>query len=100
VSCCQSSVGGIPWGLENAAFEARDEPARSVLKRLIAASLQGRPNGYYWVQRCDPLPSAWCFINLMHVPVQDRYNAVFTEPPNKNDPSRWFNVDPFKSAPR
>jgi len=100
VSCCQSLVGGIPWGLEKAAFEARDEPARSVLKRLIAASLQGRENGYYWLHRCDPLPSAWCFINLRHVPVPDRYNAIFTEPPREGEPARWFVVDPLKSGPR
>lgn len=67
ISCCQGVVGGIPWGMQEAAFEARDEPARSVLKRLIAASLEGRPNGYYWLLRCDPRPSNWCFINLQHV---------------------------------
>ncbi len=70
VGCCQGVVAGIPWGLTKVAFEARDEPARSVLKRLIAASLEGRPNGYYWLQRCDPLPSAWCFINLRHIPAR------------------------------
>jgi len=68
ISCCQGAVGGIPWGMTYSAFEARDEPARSVLKRLIAISLEGRPNKYYWLQRSDPEPSRWCFINLLHVP--------------------------------
>ena len=69
VGCCQASIGGVPWGLERIAFEAHDEPARSVLKRLIAASLEGHPNGYYWGERCSPLPWQSCFINLRHVPI-------------------------------
>lgn len=68
VSCCQGSVAGIPWGMTSVTFETHDEPARSVLKRLIASDLQGRAIGYYWLQRCDPLPSAWCFINLSYLP--------------------------------
>jgi len=74
VGCCQGVVAGVPWGMKEVAFEAGDESARSVLKRLIAASLEGRPNGYYWLQRCDPLPSHWCFINLQHIPAR-------TDPP-------------------
>lgn len=68
VSCCQAFVAGVPWGLEEVFFAARDEPARSVLERLIEAGLQGRPNPYYWLQACDPLPSPWCFVNLIPVP--------------------------------
>jgi hypothetical protein len=68
VSCCQGVVAGIPWGTTVAPFEAHDEPARSVLKRLIATESQGRPARYYWLERCDPLPSNWCFINLTYVP--------------------------------
>ncbi|PYT31612.1 MAG: hypothetical protein DMG57_04540 [Acidobacteria bacterium] len=34
VFCCQSVVAGIPWGMETISFEANNEPARSVLKRL------------------------------------------------------------------
>lgn len=34
VSCCQSATTGIPWGMDTHTFEAKDEPARSVLKRL------------------------------------------------------------------
>jgi hypothetical protein len=64
VSCCQGVIVGIPWGLSTISFQAQDEPARSVLIRLITADLQGKPNHYYWLQRCDPLPSKWCFINL------------------------------------
>jgi hypothetical protein len=67
VSCCQSHIAGVPWGLTVIGFEAHDEPARSVLKRLIDAELFGHSNPYYWGQSCDPLPSAWCFINLEHL---------------------------------
>jgi hypothetical protein len=67
VSCCQGVVAGIPWGMTRTDFQAQNEPARSVLRRLIASELRGRPNVYYWLQRCDPLPSQWCFINLMHL---------------------------------
>jgi hypothetical protein len=68
VSCCQAGVAGIPWGLAAIFFEANDEPARSVLKRLFTAAAVNQPDRNYWLQRCDPLPSAWCFINLAHIP--------------------------------
>jgi hypothetical protein len=97
VSCCQGVVAGFPWGMAEVAFEARDEPARSVLKRLIAASLEGRPNGYYWLQRCDPLPSNWCFINLGHIPARTGPFGAQTglplrpnQPPNSDGSPRWF----------
>ena len=63
VSCCQAFVAGIPWGMENVSFEARDETARSVLLRLIS-SVKGR---YYYLERCDPVSpgrETWCFINV------------------------------------
>jgi len=44
VSCCQSTVGGYPWGMEYLNFEANQEPARSVLRRLGL---------YQWHVRCD-----------------------------------------------
>lgn len=65
VSCCQGAVAGIPWGLQNIPFEASDEPARNVLKRLIVAASGGRPSWEYWLERCSPLPSTFCFINLL-----------------------------------
>ena len=67
VSCCQAFVAGIPWGLADTFFEANDEPARSILKRLFTAAAINQPDRDYWLQRCDPLPSAWCFINLAHI---------------------------------
>jgi len=85
VSCCQGVVAGIPWGMTRADFEAQDEPARSVLRRLIASELQGRPNVYYWLQRCDPLPSQWCFINLMHL---DRSTGTRAVQPVDQPPPR------------
>jgi hypothetical protein len=97
VGCCQGVVNGIPWGMKAVAFEARDEPARSVLKRLIAASLEGQPNGYYWLQRCDPQPSQWCFINLQHIPgptvppVQQTVRpAPANQTHNADGSPRWF----------
>ena len=64
VSCCQAGVAGSPWGMTAAFFSANDEPARSVLKRLIAEASVNQPNREYWLERCDPSPSTWCFINL------------------------------------
>ena len=57
VSCCQAAVTGIPWGLAAVFFEAKDEPGRSVLKRLFTAAATNQPDRDYWLQRCDPLPS-------------------------------------------
>ena len=65
VSCCQEAIGGYPWGMPEMYFEAQDEPARSVLKRLLVAASGNQPNRDYWLQRCDPAPSGWCFINWM-----------------------------------
>jgi hypothetical protein len=52
VSCCQSSVAGVPWGMEEAAFAANGEPARTVLRRLGLS---------IWHVRCD---QAFCFIEM------------------------------------
>ena len=68
VSCCQAAIAGYPWGMEAVFFEAKDEPARSVLKRLFKAGAVNQPDRDYWLQRCDPLPSQWCFIHLVHIP--------------------------------
>lgn len=66
VSCCQGAVAGVPWGMAEITFEANHEPARSVLMRLIEAASPGQSDRAYWLQRCDPLPSGWCFINLAY----------------------------------
>lgn len=55
VSCRQAGVAGIPWGLAEIFFEANDESARSVLKRLFIAAATNQPDRDYWLQRCDPL---------------------------------------------
>jgi hypothetical protein len=52
VSCCQSSVAGYPWGMEELAFAANGEPARAVLRRL-GLSIRH--------VRCD---QAFCFIDM------------------------------------
>lgn len=51
VSCCQSSIGGYPWGMEEVRFAANNEPARSVLRRLGLN---------HWHVRCD---EQFCFID-------------------------------------
>jgi len=68
VNCCQGAIAGIPWGMTQISFEAHDEPARDILKRLVRAEAANHPLTDYWLERCDPLPSKWCFINLSHVP--------------------------------
>jgi hypothetical protein len=104
VSCCQGFVAGVPWGMREVAFEARDEPARSVLKRLIAASLEGRPNGYYWLQRCDPLRSQWCVINLQYVTPRTETPEEQSNLPRpasrtrNSDGSRWFGSSSSKGS--
>jgi hypothetical protein len=72
VFCCQSGVGGIPWGMATVAFEAHDEPARRVLERLIRLDQQSRnpSSRYYWFQNCDPDSidgPRYCFIDLRPV---------------------------------
>jgi hypothetical protein len=67
VSCCQGDLAGYPWGLEFIAFEAHDEPARTVLRRLVAST----PGRFHYLQRCDPVSpgrETWCFINLRVLP--------------------------------
>jgi hypothetical protein len=94
IACCQTNVGGIPWGSTVVSFEARDEPARSAFLRLVRSEPKGNhlvriepgryhlvpnePGGYYWHMRCtvsgssDPAPpagtKAWCFINVANIP--------------------------------
>ena len=91
VSCCQGTLAGYPWGLAVIAFEAHDELARNVLRRLVAAT----PGDYHYLQRCDPVTSgkeAWCFINLRMLyrplspsvreqsPVPGQRNPFFSRP--------------------
>jgi hypothetical protein len=78
VSCCQASVAGIPWGMAEYFFSANNEPARKVLKRLMAADSVNQPNRDYGLERCTPLPSTWCFINLTHP--AEAISALQTQP--------------------
>ena len=86
ISCCTNAVGGIPWGSTVVSFEARDEPARSALLRLLrsepgrdrlvpvertgASRLVKADPGrehWHWLMRCQP-GDAWCIINVAPVP--------------------------------
>ena len=86
VSCCQAAVVGIPWGSTVVAFEAKDEPARSVLLRLLRTEpgrnrlVRNEQGGAFhlvktdpgrehwrWTMRCQP-GGAWCFISVTAIP--------------------------------
>jgi hypothetical protein len=95
VSCCQSFVAGIPWGMAAITLEARDEPARNVLKRLITEAAVNQPDRDYWLVRCDPLPSAWCFINLQPIDLETETKQPRPNRPGKSGGSnKWFDHAP------
>lgn len=89
LACCQVGVGGIPWGMEVVDFEATQEPARDVLRRLAALSINGRPNGYYWLLRCDDASPSWCFVNLGWATKTAKQQPAPDRPPQAG-PERWF----------
>lgn len=71
ISCCQEMVTGVPWGRAEVLFQADDEPAREVLRKLIR--LEERQNSQasnrhpaydHWTVRCDGTGSRWCFIEV------------------------------------
>ncbi|MEO8659622.1 MAG: hypothetical protein ABI693_14210, partial [Bryobacteraceae bacterium] len=91
VSCCQGDLAGYLWGLEFIAFEAHDEPARTVLRRLVAAT----PGRYHYLQLCEPVSpgnGTWCFINLRTLPWPQ-------SPPDPIQPSTPDQPNPFFSRP-
>lgn len=100
VNCCQGFVAGIPWGMAEVTFEAHDEPARSVLKKLITDAAGEQPDRDYWLQRCDALPSTWCFINLAHAVLESGEPKTPSSPPpdrlGQRDRSPWFSLTPPK----
>jgi hypothetical protein len=56
ISCCQSFVAGIPWGMGEITFGTPGMPAREVLKLLIQKAGGRR----LWISRCD---LGFCFID-------------------------------------
>ena len=86
ISCCQSLVAGVPWGGQVVPFQAHDEPAREVLRRLIrleekenaedASSRHASWHSPYdhWTVRCDGTGVPWCFIE-----VRGRFNGECRE---------------------
>jgi hypothetical protein len=75
ISCCQSLVAGVPWGGQVVPFEAHDEPAREVLRRLIRLEEEANaeaasrhtawhPPYDHWTVRCDGTGAPWCFIEV------------------------------------
>jgi hypothetical protein len=94
VSCCQAFVAGIPWGLQETSFGADNESARSVLRRLIVAASPQHADHTFWLQRCDPKPPGWCFLNLMYA--NQAAVAPETPPIRTSSPDRWFQKTPEK----
>jgi hypothetical protein len=71
ITCCQSFVAGLPWGLAKVTFEADDKPAREVLKSLIQIEQQANsetpnrdPDFDHWTISCDGTGAPWCFIEV------------------------------------
>jgi len=71
ISCCQTLVAGVPWGLAEVPFQADNEPARDVLRKLIRLEQQENsqaPNRHpdydHWTVRCDGTGAPWCFIEV------------------------------------
>jgi hypothetical protein len=61
ISCCQSAVAGVPWGLTEQSFGAENVPARQLIQRLALAE-----GVYQWRMRRDPV-GQFCFINFTAV---------------------------------
>lgn len=71
VSCCQSVVAGIPWGMQVISFEAHDQPARQVVRTLIhledeqnSKSPGHHPSYNHYSVNCDGTGAPWCFIEV------------------------------------
>ena len=71
ISCCQMLASGVNWGLAEVPFQADDEPARDVLRRLIRlerlANSQApnrHPDYDHWTVGCDGTGAPWCFIEV------------------------------------
>jgi len=76
ISCCQSLVAGVPWGGQVVPFQAHDEPAREVLRRLIRLEEKENAEGAssrhtawhspydHWTVECDGTGAPWCFIEV------------------------------------
>jgi hypothetical protein len=71
ISCCQMLASGVNWGLAEVPFQAENEPARDVLRRLIRLERQENsqaPNRHpdydHWAVRCDGTGAPWCSIEV------------------------------------
>lgn len=66
VSCCQSVIFGIPWGMAKVQFGATNKPAREVLKALMQLEHETNSQSSFirWVVRCDGTGAPWCSIDL------------------------------------
>jgi hypothetical protein len=72
VACCESSVGGVPWGMAEIEFGAENKPAREILRSLISLEQQAQANSSgpwhptynHWVVRCDGTGTPSCSITV------------------------------------
>ena len=77
VSCCQMMVAAVPWGMAEIEFQADNEPAREVLRKLIRLEEQAnsssgnrRPAYDRWDVACDGTGAPWCFIEVERTSAQ------------------------------
>jgi hypothetical protein len=71
ISCCQTLVAGVPWGLAEVPFQADNEPAREDLRKLIrleqhenSKAPNRHPDYAHWTVRCDGTGAPWCSIEV------------------------------------
>lgn len=70
ISCCQTFVAGVPWGMAKISFGADDKPAREVLNALIQLEQQTNTGGAihpeynHWEVSCDGTGAPWCLIDV------------------------------------
>lgn len=71
VSCCESVVAGIPWGMQTISFEAHDKAAREIVRTLIhledeenSKSPSHHPSYDHYSVNCDGTGAPWCFIEV------------------------------------
>jgi hypothetical protein len=61
--CCQAVVIGHLWGDQSIAYQATNQPARTVLEDLMRST--GGKESYS--MRCEPMDKRFCFISVRGV---------------------------------
>lgn len=59
---------GIPWGQSEIDFEAQNQPARTILEKLIELDeASGSSARHYWIASCDAKSCYIMFLNVRHL---------------------------------